>query len=606
VSANEHERTKHWYSTGVYGDLTLPRAILSASTARPDLPVVFHSATRGETLTLGELVDRAGRTAAAFRDLGVVPGDAVAVQVPSWVDGVVAQAAALLVGAVLVPVVPIYGPRELGLILRESRARLLVVPDRWGRRDYLADLPRIGACPDLSSVVVIGDSAPQGYLDWRELQAGREPITSPPDASPDDVCLLVYTSGTTGQPKGVQHTHNTLLAEMRTQLTGRDPDSVILAAFPSGHVACTLGLLRMLIQGKPHIAMDTWDAATAARLIEEHGVTATGGTPFFLTTLLDLAEHDGVDLSSLREYGVGGASVPPTVVERAHQHGIVAFRAYGSSEHPSISGGSAYDALEKRAHTDGRLLDGVEVRIVDRTLADLPPNNEGEILSRGPELFAGYRDPALDDDAFLPGRWFRTGDVGTLDPDGYLTITDRRKDLIIRGGENLSSKLIEDILTEHEAVAEAAVVAAPDPLYGERVYAFVVLLPGAELSLTDVRTHFSVSGTARQLTPERLEIVDSLPRTATGKVRKGRPPATPARSRRAPQLQAIDLSSVNSSMPWWPHSRPTPLCLKPPKTPVMPTPLGCSADQPGPELPSVSKLLTGAPAVCTETLPARI
>jgi acyl-CoA synthetase (AMP-forming)/AMP-acid ligase II len=227
-----------------------------------------------------------------------------------------------------------------------------------------------------------------------------------------------------------------------------------------------------------------------------------------------------VDLSSLREYGVGGASVPPTVVERAHQHGIVAFRAYGSSEHPSISGGSAYDALDKRAHTDGRLLDGVEVRIVDRTLADLPPNHEGEILSRGPELFAGYRDPALDDDAFLPGRWFRTGDVGTLDADGYLTITDRRKDLIIRGGENLSSKLIEDILTEHEAVAEAAVVAAPDPLYGERVYAFVVLRPGAELSLTDVRAHFSVSGTARQLTPERLEVVDSLPRTATGKVRK--------------------------------------------------------------------------------------
>jgi len=316
----------------------------------------------------------------------------------------------------------------------------------------------------------------------------------------------------------VQHTHTTLLAELRTRLTGVADDSVILAAFPSGHIAGTLGLLRMLLQGMPHVVMDAWDAATAARLINESGVTATGGTPFFLTTLLDLAGE--IDLSSLREYGVGGASVPPSVIERAHEHGIMAFRAYGSSEHPSISGGSSEDALDKRARTDGRLLEGVEVRVVDDALQDLPAGRPGEILSRGPELFVGYRDSALDTDAFVPGGWFRTGDVGVLDHDSYLTITDRRKDLIIRGGENLSSKLIEDILAEHEAVAEAAVVAAPDPLYGERVCAFVVLRSAATLSLNDIRAHFSVAGTARHLTPERLEIVDDLPRTATGKVRK--------------------------------------------------------------------------------------
>jgi acyl-CoA synthetase (AMP-forming)/AMP-acid ligase II len=498
--------------------LTLPHAILAAAGARPDLPVVFSSAARSEAVPLRDLVDRATRCAAAFRGLGVQPGDAVAVQVPSRIEGVVAQAAAVLAGAVLVPVVPSYGPRELGFILRESRARLLVTPDRLGRRDYLTDLHRIDGCPDLSSVAVIADSVPQGYLDWTQLVNDSEPLSTPTAAAPDDVCLLVYTSGTTGQPKGVQHTHTTLLAELRTRLTGVADDSRILAAFPSGHVAGTLGLLRMLLQGMPHVVMDTWDAATAARLINEHGITATGGTPFFLTTLLDLAGE--VDLSCLREYGVGGASVPPSVIERAHQHGIRAFRAYGSSEHPSISGGSTEDALAKRAHTDGRLLEGVEVRIVDETLQDLPAGSHGEIVSRGPELFVGYRDSVLDADAFLPGRWFRTGDIGVLDPDGYLTITDRRKDLIIRGGENLSSKLIEDILAGHEAVAEASVVAAPDPLYGERVCAFVVLRPAAALSLNDIRAHFSVAGTARHLTPERLEIVDDLPRTATGKVRK--------------------------------------------------------------------------------------
>ncbi len=221
---------------------TLPNAILAAASACPDVPAIFHGGGRSEAVTLADLVDRAARCAAAFRNLGVQPGDTVAVQVPSRIDGVIAQAAAVLAGAVLVPVVPIYGPRELGFILRESRARLLVTPDRWGRRDYLADLHRLGDCPDLSSVAVIADSVPQKYIDFRQLVNGSEPWSTPTAAAPDDVCLLVYTSGTTGQPKGVQHTHTTLLAELHTRLTGVAADSVILAAFPSGHVAGTLGL----------------------------------------------------------------------------------------------------------------------------------------------------------------------------------------------------------------------------------------------------------------------------------------------------------------------------------------------------------------------------
>ena len=259
---------------------TLPHAIRAAASAHPDVPVIFHGGGRSEAVSLADLVHRAARCAAAFRDLGVQPGETVAVQVPSCIDGVIAQAAAVPAGAVLVPVVPSYGPRELGFILRESRARLLVTPDRWGRRDYLADLHRLGDCPDLASVAVIADSVPQRYIDFRQLVNGTEPWSTPTAAAPDDVCLLVYTSGTTGQPKGVQHTHTTLLAELRTRLTGAATDSVILAAFPSGHVAGTLGLLRMLLQGVPHVVMDTWDATTAARLINEHGVTATGGTPF--------------------------------------------------------------------------------------------------------------------------------------------------------------------------------------------------------------------------------------------------------------------------------------------------------------------------------------
>jgi acyl-CoA synthetase len=217
---------------GAHRPRTLPDAILAAATARPDLPTIFCSAARSESVSLADLVDRAARGAAAFRGLGVQPGDSVAVQVPSRIEGVVVQAAAVLAGAVPVPVVPSYGPRELGFIVRESRARLLVTPDRLGRRDYLVDLQRIGDCPDLSSVAVIADSVPHGYLDWAQLVNSSEPLCTPTASAPDDVCLLSYTSGTTGQPKGVQHTHTTLLAELRTRLTGVADDSVILAAFP--------------------------------------------------------------------------------------------------------------------------------------------------------------------------------------------------------------------------------------------------------------------------------------------------------------------------------------------------------------------------------------
>jgi cyclohexanecarboxylate-CoA ligase len=498
---------------------TMPEAILAAAAAEPELRLIFHGQDGTSTFRLSDFVDGARRCATSYRALGVQPGDVVAVQVPSSVEGAMAQAAALLAGAVLVPIVHIYGPHELGFILRESRARVLVTPSRWGKRDYLADLRRIGPSPDLAATVVIGTTPSVGHSRWSDLLEAA-PIADVPGVAPDDLCLLVYTSGTTGEPKGVQHTHRTILAELRTRLTAHAPNSVVLAAFPSGHVAGTLGVMRMLVQGTPHVVMDTWDATTAARLIEEHRITSTGGAPLFLATLLDMAEGAEHDLSSLREYGVGGASVPPAVIERADHHGLAAFRAYGSSEHPSISGGSAHDPLQKRMHTDGRLLDGVEVRIVDDELLDLPTGEAGEILSRGPELFVGYRDRSLNDTAFVAGGWFRTGDVGRLDAEGYLTITDRKKDIIIRGGENISSKEVEDVLAEHPAVAEVAVIGVPDERYGERVLAFVVLRIGSSLTLEDVGVHFSAAGVARQKTPERVQFVDALPRTAAGKAKK--------------------------------------------------------------------------------------
>lgn len=497
-----------------------------AARARPDSQVVYEGAAyQGEggslVTTVAELHARALRVAHGLAGLGVRPGDTVAIQVPNWPEGAVAHAAGWLAGAVVLPIVPIYGPREVGFILRQSAARVFIVARHWRGRDAADLLAALGGRPARRPVVLVGQSpdsrAIPGTVAWADLE--NQPPLAPAEPHPDDPCLLVYTSGTTAEPKGVRHSHRTLLAELHA--TKRAGDVKQLAAFPAGHVAGVLGLLRMLVLGLPSVVMEAWDAATAARLVEQHRVTFATGAPIYLATLLDAAERDGRDLSSLTEFLTGAADVPPVLIERADRAGIAAYRSYGSSEHPTISSGVPGDPLAKRAATDGRVNPGNEVRIVDAAGADVPAGADGEIVSRGPEQFLGYLDRALDAGLYWPGGWLRSGDLGRLDADGYLTVTGRLKDIIVRGGEKISATEVEDVLLRHPAVADAAVVGAPDERYGERPAAFVVLRPGAgPLDLAEVRRHFAQSGLARQKTPERLVITDALPRTPSGKVQK--------------------------------------------------------------------------------------
>lgn len=497
-----------------------------AARERPDSPVIYHSSTRpAVTTTVARLYARGLRAASGLARLGVRPGDTVAIQVPNWPEGTVAHAAGWLAGAVVVPIVPIYGSREVRFILRQSGARIFIVARHWRGRDVADLLPGLADLPALSHVVVIGGELP-GTIAWDELEAGGAPgataAFTPPATDPGARCLLVYTSGTTADPKGVQHSHNTLLSEVHSTATAcaAEPAVRYLAAFPAGHVAGVLGLLRVLVLGASSVVMDAWDPAAAVRLVAEHRVTSGSGAPIYLATLLDEAERTGRDLSSLTEYMTGAADVPPALIGRADRAGIAAYRCYGSSEHPTISSGFPQDPAVKRATTDGRLLPGNEVRIVDEQGRELPAGTGGEIVSRGPEQFLGYLDAELDADAYFPGGWLRTGDIGHLDDTGYLTVTGRKKDIIVRGGEKISAKEVEDVLLGHPAVAEAAVVGAPDARYGERVCAFVVLRPGGSLDLPDVRRHFADAGLARQKTPEQMVITETLPRTAAGKVQK--------------------------------------------------------------------------------------
>jgi acyl-CoA synthetase (AMP-forming)/AMP-acid ligase II len=389
------------------------------------------------------------------------------------------------------------------------------------KRNGADTLAAVAELPGLAHRIIVGDPLP-GTVSYAELAAstagGFTPVAQ---RDPNERCLLVYTSGTTAQPKGVQHTHASLLGELRAmdELRSAGADLTTLSVFPSGHIAGTLGILRMLCRVNTTIAMDSWNAESAARLIERHSVGASGGAPIHLSGILDAAERHGLDVSSLTEYVTGAAGVAGTLIRRAAEFGVGAFRCYGSSEHPTVSSGRPEDPLHKRADTDGRLCPGTEVRIVDDDGRAVAPGSAGELLTRGPELFSGYTDSG-DTLASMTDGWFRTGDIGRSDADGFLTITDRKKDIIVRGGENISSKEVEDVLGSHPAIAEAAAVGTADDAYGERVCAFVVVNAGQRFGLDDAAQHFANCGLARQKTPERIVVVSELPRTASGKVQK--------------------------------------------------------------------------------------
>ena len=340
---------------------------------------------------------------------------------------------------------------------------------------------------------------------------------------PDGAALIGYTSGTTADPKGVVHTHRTLGCEVR-QLTAHqaERDRPNLTGAPVGHaIGMLAGLLCPLVSGRPLYLIDGWDPPTVLDAMVEEQIGAGNGSTYFFTSLLDSPGFGPEHVKLMQFIGLGGSPIPDAVAERADALGISLVRAYGCTEHPSVTGSRHEHAKEKRIHTDGRPLDWVEVRTVDEDGGDVGIGVPGEILTRGPDRFAGYTDPTLSDAAIDAEGWFRTGDVGVLDPEGYLTITDRVKDIIIRGGENVSAAEVEQILAHMEGVAEVAVVAAPDEKFGEHGCAFFRMQAGAPApDLDAVRAHLSAAGLARQKWPEEIRSVDELPRTPSGKVQK--------------------------------------------------------------------------------------
>jgi acyl-CoA synthetase len=507
-----------YLAEGSWTDDTLGRMVADGLGNLGHVGFRVRSQVRPWTGTFAD-VDRAARSLAAeLAARGVGPGSVVVFQLPNWVEAGITFWAAAYLGAVVVPIVHFYGPKEVGYIVRATEPDVVVTGDRFGHADFLATWSEVLGATPAPHWLVVGDTPaadlPPGATPFASL-LDADPITAPVAVDPDAPTIIGFTSGTTRDPKGVVHSHRTIGCETR-QLdhffpTGGPPQ---ITGAPVGHFIGMLNaFLVPLLRVRAVNLIDVWDPGEVLRMMREEGLGVGGGATYFLTSLLDHPDFTDEHLALMPYAGLGGSTVPVAVTERATRLGIKVFRSYGSTEHPSITACLLDDPEDKRLTTDGRVLPGVEMRLED----------DGEIISRGPDCCLGYTDPELTASVFDADGWYRTGDVGVLDDEGYLTITDRVSDIIIRGGENISAQEVEELLLGVDAIAEASVVAAPDQRLGERAAAVVRLRPGADTpDLSALCDHLRAEGLARQKWPESLHVVADFPRTPSGKVQKFR------------------------------------------------------------------------------------
>jgi acyl-CoA synthetase (AMP-forming)/AMP-acid ligase II len=476
----------------------------------------------GARLSFGELRARAERTAAALAQRGVGPGVRVSWQLPTWIESLVLVAALARLGAVQNPLLPIYREREIAFITRQVRPRLLVVPRVFRGFDHdalaqrvLAAAARDGGPP--CTLLVCDRVLP-------ESDAAALPAFSSPPGGP--VRWIFYTSGTTADPKGALHSDETIVAGSRgvAERFELGPDDRYPIVFPFTHIGGIGMLVVQLLTGAGAILVEQYDDESSPPFLAAHGVTiAAGGTPLVMRYLQHQRRHPEARVFPRLRAAMGGAAPKPPLLHsevKAELGGAGVVSVYGLTEAPFVVLSSPRDPDDALARNEGRAAGGAELRIVDTAGRICAPEAEGEIRVRGPQICHGYLDGKLDAEAFDTDRFFRTGDLGSLDARGFLRVTGRQKEIIIRNGENISAKEIEDLLYTHPKIADAAVIGLPDHRTGERCCAVVVPAPGALLDLAEIVRHCGAAGLARHKLPEQLELVAVLPRNASGKVQK--------------------------------------------------------------------------------------
>ncbi|WP_046300557.1 AMP-binding protein [Mycobacterium sp. UM_Kg27] len=506
------------YAAGLWVSTTLADTLREAAEQTPDRVLVIDGDTR---LTCRELHTQATMLAGAMLER-IRPGSVVSFMLPNWHEAAAVYLAATLAGMVVNPILPSLRDAELSFILTDSSTRMLFAPQRFRGHDYAKMLTRVTASlPEAPEVVVVRGSS-TGHTDYRDLLHGvRQPVALPA-VDADAVRLLLYTSGTTGHPKGVLHSHNSINALIRQ--VGRhwlvEPGDRFLVPSPIAHIGGSIYTFEApLLLGTTAVLMDTWDPdAAIALMLAEHCTHVAGATPF-LAQLLAAARAAGTFLPHLKLFVCGGASVPASLIRDAagYFRTAVVTRVYGSSEVPVSTVGSLGPGdLAHAAETDGR------AGIADIKLAPHPgaPPGEGEIYVRGPQMLLGYQRPDDEHGCFDDQGYFATGDLGRWVDGDCLLVTGRLKDVIIRNGENISAREVEDILIGHPQIAEVAVVGIPDDRTGERACAVIVPAGQTAPGVAELRALLAEHGVALFKTPEQVMIWDALPRNDAGKVVK--------------------------------------------------------------------------------------
>lgn len=469
----------------------------------------------GRSISFDEFRDRAERTAAGLVDLDVEPGDRVSWQLPTWIETTVLAAALSRIGAVQNPILPLYRQKELGFVIRQSEAKLLIVPTEWRGVDFRAMAEGIVAGTP-TRVLTCDKSLPDG--DPSNLPAAP--------ASGDEVRWLYYTSGTTADPKGAKHTDLSIKAASvgmaeRVRVTAEDRGAL---AFPFTHIAGVIWLDASLRTGCSNILIEAFDPKATVEVLRRENVTLAGsGTVFHMAYLNAQRERPDKPLfPSVRAYPGGGAPKPPQLHYdlKTELGGVGIVAGYGLTECPILTMASVDDPDDKLAETEGSAMPGVDIRVVDLDGNVVGPGQEGELRVVGPQLFKGYLDSSLDADAFDEAGYFRTGDLGYVDKDGYVGVTGRLKDVIVRKGENISAKELEDLLYDHAKVGDVAVIGLADPEAGERVCAVVQTAEGHDdIIFPEMVEYLEGHGLMKQKLPERLEIGE-IPRNPAGKILK--------------------------------------------------------------------------------------
>lgn len=524
LTFNEQRRAAY-RQQGLWGDASLADYWQQTARAMPDKIAVVDN--HGASYTYSALDHAASCLANWMLAKGIESGDRIAFQLPGWCEFTVIYLACLKIGAVSVPLLPSWREAELVWVLNKCQAKMFFAPTLFKQtRPVDLILPLQNQLPQLQQIVGVDKLAPAtSSLSLSQIIADNTPLTTAITTHGDELAAVLFTSGTEGLPKGVMLTHNNILASERAycarlNLTWQD---VFMMPAPLGHATGFLhGVTAPFLIGARSVLLDIFTPDACLALLEQQRCTCMLGATPFVYDLLNLLEKQPADLSALRFFLCGGTTIPKKVARECQQRGIKLLSVYGSTESSPHAVVNLDDPLSRFMHTDGYAAAGVEIKVVDDARKTLPPGCEGEEASRGPNVFMGYFDEheltarALDEEG-----WYYSGDLCRMDEAGYIKITGRKKDIIVRGGENISSREVEDILLQHPKIHDACVVAMPDERLGERSCAYVVLkAPHHSLSLEEVVAFFSRKWVAKYKYPEHIVVIEKLPRTASGKIQK--------------------------------------------------------------------------------------